>query len=257
MPASDPTTPTAPRWIALDGAVNVRDLGGRPVAGGGTVRPGVVLRSDNLQGLTERDVGLLVDEMGLRTVLDLRTDGERRGEGPGPLTRRAVTHHALSFVPEVDAEDRVLPSRAGTDPVEVYLGYLADAPDKIARAFELIADDSTGLTVIHCAAGKDRTGVLAALLLSSVGVERDEVLADFLASNDAVPAILERLLASPTYRDQVAAAPPGGLRVDGQVLTGFLDALDDRHGGVAGWLREGAGVSEETLSAVRDRLVAS
>ena len=110
MPAGPPprgsSAPTAPSWIALDGAVNVRDLGGRPVRGGGRVRPGLVLRSDSLQGLSPRDVALLVDDLGVRTVLDLRTDWERRSEGPGPLSRHPVTHHALSLVPEAEAGDR-------------------------------------------------------------------------------------------------------------------------------------------------------
>jgi protein-tyrosine phosphatase len=258
VPAGPPprgsSAPTAPSWIALDGAVNVRDLGGRPVRGGGRVRPGLVLRSDSLQGLSPRDVALLVDDLGVRTVLDLRTDWERRSEGPGPLSRHPVTHHALSLVPEAEAGDRVLPNRDGTSPLEIYLGYLSDAPTQIARSFDVFADDASGVTVFHCAAGKDRTGVLAALLLTSLGVDREEVMADYLASNEVVPAILDRLLASPTYRQQLAGAPVGALALKAAVMEGVLDTVEERHGGVEGWLQE-AGVTQSTLAALRRRLV--
>src|ERR1700754_3142527 len=108
------------RWIRLDGAVNVRDLGGLDAADGLTTRFGRVLRSDNLQDLTAADVRLLVGDLDLRHVVDLRSDPEVRLEGRGPLTREpAVTVHHLSLFPEgglftdvaadsIDA-DRVLP----------------------------------------------------------------------------------------------------------------------------------------------------
>src|SRR5688500_18388022 len=89
------------RWVDLEGAANVRDLGGIPVDGGGVTAPGVVLRADNLQGLTERDVAHLVDDLGLRVVIDLRTGTEVELEGPGPLVgdRRVEIRHR-SLYPE-------------------------------------------------------------------------------------------------------------------------------------------------------------
>src|ERR1051325_7615533 len=89
------------RWIELDGAVNVRDLGGLATIDGGTTPPGRVLRSDSLQGLSPADVDRLVGALNLRDVIDLRSDAEDRQEGPGPLTRvPGVTVHRLSLFAE-------------------------------------------------------------------------------------------------------------------------------------------------------------
>ena len=148
-----------PRWLPLDGAANARDLGGLPTDGGAETAPYRLLRSDNLQGLTPADVRLLVENVGLRTVVDLRTDVEVELEGPGPLTRepRVEIRH-LSLFPEsggrtdVDA-DATLPWQAdgedarrgsalpdtppggapepGSRAVAFYLAYLRDRPDNV------------------------------------------------------------------------------------------------------------------------------
>src|SRR5258707_425543 len=87
------------RWLALEGAVNVRDVGGLPVAGGGETAAGVLVRADNLQGLTRGDVARLL-ELGVTLVVDLRTGAELALEGPGPLVGR-VEHRHRSLHPEV------------------------------------------------------------------------------------------------------------------------------------------------------------
>ena len=86
-------------WIDLEGAVNVRDVGGLPTVDGRSTRHGVLLRADNLQGLTPSDGGRLTGELGVRTVLDLRTDREVQEEGPGPLRATEVVHHHVSLIP--------------------------------------------------------------------------------------------------------------------------------------------------------------
>src|SRR4051794_9085220 len=114
------------RWIDLDGAVNVRDVGGVATADGATIRTGLLLRSDNLQELTPDDVQRLVGEIGLRNVIDLRSEVEVDLEGPGPLSREpAVTVHHLSLFTEggrhtdVEADtidgDKVLPWQSRRD----------------------------------------------------------------------------------------------------------------------------------------------
>src|SRR3954469_20143423 len=129
---------TDKRWVDLDGAVNARDLGGLEVAGGGRTAPGVLLRSDNLQGLTGDDVERLVDEHGVRVVVDLRTGVEVELEGPGPLAadgRVEIRHRSL--MPETGdrtdvAADAVLPwqgrplggAPAESPAVRSSLGYL-------------------------------------------------------------------------------------------------------------------------------------
>ena len=95
---------TRSRWIALQGAANVRDLGGLPLRGGGATASGVLLRADNLQGLTARDVRRLVGDLGVRVVVDLRWEVEVELEGPGPLVgEERVEIRDRSLLPEVGA----------------------------------------------------------------------------------------------------------------------------------------------------------
>src|SRR3954464_15770930 len=160
---------TDKRWVDLDGAVNARDLGGLGVAGGGRTAPGVLLRSDNLQGLTADDVDRLVDEHGGRVVVALRTGVEAELEGPGPLAadgRVDIRHRSL--LPEagdrtdVAADAVVLPWQgrglpgdpADSAAVRAYLGYLRDRPDSILDALRDVSE-ADGAAVVHCAAGKD------------------------------------------------------------------------------------------------------
>lgn len=265
---------TEPLWVSLDGAVNVRDLGGLPTADCATTTPGRVLRSDNLQGLSPADVRRLVDEIGLRTVVDLRTTVEVDKEGPGPLTAEPlVVHRHLSLFPEgghltdVDA-DALLPwqtewgrpEASGPDAdnpaVGYYLAYLRDRPDSIVAALRAIAaPDGDGVAIVHCAAGKDRTAVVVALALAAVGVSRDSIVADYLATGDRLEAVIARLRASPTYEADMDSRPADSHRPRARTMIRFLEVLDERFGGPVGWL-ESAGFGAADVAALRRRLVA-
>ena len=206
-----------PLWVPLEGAVNVRDLGGLPTDDGSRTVPGRLLRADNLQGLTPEDVRRLVDDIGVRTVVDLRTTVEVDKEGPGPLTAEPrVTHRHLSLYPEggemtdVDA-DTVLPwqtdwGRAGAaDPdadnpsIGYYLAYLKHRPDSVVEAVRTMAAPG-GAVVVHCAAGKDRTGVVVALALAAAGVCREAIVADYVATGDRLELVLAPAARQPDVR---------------------------------------------------------
>jgi hypothetical protein len=263
-------------WIELDGAANVRDVGGLPTIDGRTTRPGMLLRADNLQDLTAADVGRLVDDLGVRTVLDLRSTGELHLTGPGPLraSRLAttVTHHHLSLIPEYkgdtdeDEVDRAVPvpdvagrrsARAGerrTDMTGYYIGYLEDAAGNVGRALRVLADPGSGPTLVHCAAGKDRTGVVVAIALSLVGVVREAVVADYVRSAERVEAVLRRLQGAPTYADELRAATVDDIRPEAGSMERFLDHVDSAYGGPH-VLAMSLGVDEETVARLGARLV--
>lgn len=242
------------RRLEIDGTANARDLGGLP-AGSGQVRPGRLLRSANLGSVTPAGVALLRDQVGLRDVLDLRTDGERRLEGTGPVRDIGAAHHALSLVPEQGPDsDRVLPNRRGSHRVDVYRGYLEDSPGQVARALRLLARPATGPALVHCAAGKDRTGVLVGIVLDLVGVPREAILADFEASNADVDRVIALLSATGTYRHDVAGRARDEHLVDAADLAAVLDGLDRDHGGPANWAR-GIGVSDADLRGLSANLV--
>ena len=256
------------RWVDLEGAANVRDLGGLDVAGGGRTAAGVLLRSDNLQGLTGRDVARLVGHLGVRIVVDLRTGAEVALEGPAPLVadgRIEIRHRSL--LPEAGertdvAADAKLPWQGRPlqgDPsespaVRSYLGYLRDRPDSIVAALRDVAG-ATGATVVHCAAGKDRTGVVCALALEAVGVERDAVIADYVATGERLKPLLARLRSSPTYADDLDGRPDESHRPRPETMARFLELVDDHDGGPQAWLRA-HGFGARDLDALRARLVA-
>lgn len=254
------------RWVELEGAANVRDLGGLPLATGGTTAAGVVLRADNLQGLTAGDVARLVDELGVRLVVDLRTRVEVDLEGPGPLVRDGrVEVRSRSLYPEagertdIDA-GVIFPWRSrdggadGSEPpvVRAYLGYLRDRPDSIVAALRDTVG-AQGATVVHCAAGKDRTGVVAAFALSVAGVRRDGIVADYVATEERLARLVARLRASRTYGADLRGRTLDSHRPRAETIERFLELVDERHGGPLEWLaRHGFDVDE--AAALRARL---
>lgn len=271
---------TTVRWIDLDGAANVRDLGGLPTADGRELQPGRLVRADNLQDLTEADLQRLVDDVGVRAVVDLRTGVEVRTEGPGPMTREPrVSVRHLSLFPEAGETTDVaatttsqpggpvvLPWQERDDTatddaerprgaVDVYLRYLDDRPDSVVEALRTVAG-SGGATIVHCAAGKDRTGVVIAFALTEVGVPRDEVVADYTRTAERIDGILARLRSSETYRADIAAAgEDAGRHVPrAETMQDVLAAVDERHGGVGRWLRA-HGWTEDDATALRAALL--
>jgi protein-tyrosine phosphatase len=253
-------------WVELEGAANARDLGGLPLEDGGATAHGVVLRADNLQALTDGDVRHLVDELGVRVVVDLRTDVEVELEGPGPLQRdgRAEVRRR-SLYPEAGARtdvdvEVVFPWKVRSDgedasepgAVRAYLGYLRNRPDSIVAALRDAAQ-APGATLVHCAAGKDRTGVVAALALAAAGVRREAIVADYVATGDRLEPLVARLLASPTYSADLRGRTLDSHRPRAETMERFLDLVDERHGGAAGWLAE-HGLDDRDAEALRARL---
>lgn len=253
------------RWIELEGAANVRDLGGLATTDGGRTRFGRILRSDNLQGLTAGDVDRLVGELKLRRVVDLRSGPEVALEGPGPLVSAPeVTVHHLTLFAEggtyTDVEaDRVLPwqERSSSDLEELrvtgfYWGYLRDRPDAVVQALRVMAADD-GATVVHCAAGKDRTGVLCALALEVAGATRSEIVADYVATGERLERILVRLRGSDTYRADLDTRPASDHMPRAEYMEQFLGVLDSRFGGPMEWLAQNGWTAEDTAT-LRSRL---
>jgi protein-tyrosine phosphatase len=253
-------------WIDLEGAVNVRDVGGLPTEDGGETVYGRLLRSENLQELSPADVGKLVGEIGVTTVVDLRTTAEVELEGPGPLDAVPSVRHAYHPVlPELGsrtdavAEALLLKKRErdlSRFPDDVmcghYLGYLEERPDEVTGALRTIAT-SEGAAIVHCAAGKDRTGVIVALALTVAGVERDAIVADYVATADRLEAIIERLRRSRTYAPDVNSRPVRAHLPREETMKAFLEQLDARYGGLPQWLADN-GFTGDEVSLLRAKL---
>jgi protein-tyrosine phosphatase len=268
------------RWVRLDGTTNTRDLGGLPTTDGGRTVAGRILRSDNLQTLSEDDVRRLVDELGLRQVIDLRTTAEILLEGRGPLRDVSqVAHRHFSLLPErghhtdvfaVEEDETELDLPAGwtesllprqvashdegeSPAVRSYLGYLGQRGDNVVAALRAIAHAGPGASVVHCAAGKDRTGVVCALSLAVAGVPHEEIVADYAMTADVIDALVAKLAASPTYAEDMVARDVASHTPRAETMDRVLTLLDERHGGPIGWLTaHGFGADEQ--AALRARL---
>jgi protein-tyrosine phosphatase len=252
-------------WIDLEGAANVRDLGGLPTVDGGQTARGRLLRADNLQELTPSDVAALVRDIGVSIVVDLRSSNELKSEGPAPLDAvPQVCHAHHPVLPERGTNTDMIAaalltkaeqdrSRYPADPVcGHYLGYLEDRPDQVAGALRSIAH-AQGAAIVHCAAGKDRTGVLVALALTVAGVTPQAVVADYAVTAERSDAIVARLLRSPTYARDIASKPAEAHRPRAETMAAFLEQMDARYGGTQRWLTD-HDVSAEDLRLLRVKL---
>src|SRR5262245_7883393 len=247
-----PSPPMTTRLVPLEGCLNFRDLGGYPTADGRTVRWRQIYRSDALHLLTPADITLVRDELRVRDVIDLRSSAEVRSEGQGPLAESDVRfHHVPLYDGEVRAEDR---ERAAQISLADRYVFLADlAKDRIGRVVTTVATAEAG-AVFHCAAGKDRTGVISAILLGLLGVPDEVIVADYVATRENLDAIVERLNSLEGYRAMLAALPPETMHANPETMVEFLGRLRDAHGSFEKYAAA-AGVSSDVVERLRSRLL--
>lgn len=166
------------RALTVDGLVNARDLGGLPLSGGGTTPLGVFFRSENVDAVTAGGWDEL-DRLGVRTIVDLRQAAEReRDRAPRP-DWVVTTHVDLDGLENVgfwrDYADNGLWGTAA-----YFLPHLAAMPERAGAALAAVAEADGGGVLFHCMSGRDRTGLVAMLLLSLVGAEPEAIVADYL-----------------------------------------------------------------------------
>jgi protein-tyrosine phosphatase len=254
--------------LPLSAPVNLRDLGGIPVDGGrATVREGVVIRADDLSTVTDTDAQGLVDR-GLRAVIDLRSADEVGLTGRGPLgAQRTVTYHHVPFMADIGQAS----ASAASDPAELldqsrfaglYLRMYETAAPQIVTALAIVAH-APGAVAFHCAAGQDRTGVLAASLLLTLGAADADVVTDYARTGQNSAAIMARI--APVMQPLMSRY---GLDLDAgaraavhaefspEPMRALLATLRERHGDPLAPLRA-AGLTDGLVARLRERAVAS
>ena len=249
---SDSTIVVAERRVPFAGLMNFRDLGGYSSTLGGTTRWGRVFRSDSPHGLTVEDLPVF-DALGVETIYDLRRLDERE-ESPGP---RTSVHHLLPSRRVADADLETLKDRADGERwlLEDYLGMLDDGAPVFGQLFSALAS-AAGPAVIHCYGGKDRTGMSSALLLSALGVRRDDVLDDYeLTSSYHTDETIETIVVVFADSNIPRDAALGMLSTPRWVMATVLDTLDRDRGGIEAYLRGPGAMEGEALSALRARLL--
>jgi protein-tyrosine phosphatase len=258
------TTPrpltAAERRLAFEhGCFNARDLGGLVTTEGRRVRPGVVYRADGLHRLPAPEIERLA-EAGIRTVVDLRTHDELEAAPSVALGDRdePIEVRHLPVIDKVWPRELFGPE-IDDDPVGFlvarYVEMLDEGATAIAEVFALLADPARRPLAFHCSAGKDRTGVVAALVLGLVGVGDDDIAEDYAHSAEAMAELIDWIR---TNRPQAATSmdeqPKAYLSCPADAMHGFLDALRQRHGDVASYLGS-IGVPAATIAAVRDAVL--
>lgn len=243
--------------LELSAPVNLRDLGGIPIRGG-VLREGLVVRADDLTVITEEDAAALV-ENGLRAVIDLRTNEEAAITGRGPLANYPVTYHHLPLLGSIAA------GMTGSDGViehvamgEMYARMVESAAPQLVSALSIIAL-TPGTTAFHCAAGRDRTGVLAAMVLLALGATDDDIVTDYALTGANMSAINERmrpvmgvLLARLGFDlDVMTTMTASSEPMDISMWT-MLARLRERHVDALAPLRA-AGLGDETIALLRAR----
>ena len=242
------------RQLPLRGADNVRDLGGLPTRDGRRTREGRLIRSASVQGLTELDIDWLVERIGLRLIVDLRLPKEAGSPARGSLAERVGAYTNLPLrTADMGSADVIL------DAVEIdllthYIGFLEGSGPDIVTAVRLLADPANQPALFHCTAGKDRTGVLAAILLDAVGVEEEAIVADYALSAVHMDRVIARLCRVSWYREVLPRLPAGVHLAEPETMRLFLRHLHVEHGGAARWLTD-RGLEQAALDALRWSLV--
>lgn len=239
------------RHVVASGVHNFRDLGGYVGAGGRAVRWGRVLRADGLHRLAHP---ARLTELGVRTVLDLRTEGEFDA-GHCAVDGIEVVHLPVLRTPW----DPSISGGAADDVAaflrDRYLEMADEGADAIGEVFGVLSVRDRLPLVFHCSAGKDRTGVVAALILHALGVDDEQIAADYHLTAAVMGAFTEALRRrEPEVAEQMALQPPAFLESPPEAIVGFLDGLRDRHGSVLSFLAA-CGVTAQTLDAVRSNLL--
>lgn len=247
-----------PRDLVWDGCLNVRELGGLPTQDGGETRFGAVVRADSVRQLSDDGWQALVDH-GVRTVIDLRGDHELAEDPPGKVPVDVVHVPFMEadeaeweeIGEELDAAVAAAPD-VPTATRDVYLIFLERFRSNAAAAVRAVAGAAEGGIVIHCAGGKDRTGLLAAFLLHLAGVADTEIAADYALSEERLRPRHEKWFAAAETEEELERLRRI-VQTPAASMVGVFGELERRYGGVEAYLR-GAGVTDEELERVRARL---
>jgi protein-tyrosine phosphatase len=246
----------ADRRITLEACFNFRDLGGHRAVGGRTVRAGMLYRADTLHRLSGGDLEVLRG-LGLRTVVDLRTHDELDRFGRVGLSDDEVSHRHIPVFDELRTGDAAPDPDAPAPGLrgELYVRMVETGGKAFAEAITLLAQPGALPAVFHCTAGKDRTGVLAALVLGHLGVPDDDIAADYALTEEAMALtrawvkVHDLELAS-----HYATFPDWVFEARAETMQAFLAAIRAEHGSVTG-LIETLGVAPATLASLASSLL--
>lgn len=238
------------RFIDLQGCVNFRDIGGYRNRQGKTVAWRKVFRSDSLHLMTGGDTRNVYQNLGVVTLIDLRNSTETKRDEYSSSVPAPVKYSSVSFL-ELHGID---PFELGDDPaarlVDINLWILANSGHLISEALSTLVEEPNLPAVFHCTAGKDRTGLLAAMILSILDVDEEQIMADYLLTNQTLDRLYPLLRSIPGNEER----PRASFEARPQAMEAMLSDLSNNHGGAAEYAMA-HGMSAENIHKLRASLL--
>lgn len=237
--------------VELQGAYNVRDLGGLRTRDGRRTRHGLVYRGDSLDSITPADAKVLFDQLGIGTIVDLRTKAETELSG----LDFPVQRYRYSVLAEGRLGQEPFPSDDPVELAKVYLSNIEGGRAAVKGTFDVIGSNLRAgvATLFHCAAGRDRTGIMAALLLGLAGVTDGQIAVDYVQSNRNARRVTKRLAENPLYANHESHAREVIL-LDERTILGFIRLLREQDGGPHQFCLD-SGIREDTVATIEDLFV--
>ena len=242
------------RHTAFEGCFNFRDIGGYPTKEGKKIKKGIYFRTGRQDRMSEKDLAELKN-LKISTQIDLRKPEEILDQGKGPLENMGADYINIPIIPDGGSDQ--LSRLVGDTGIsgKRYLGYLEFGPESWLKIFEILANKDSLPVVLHCTAGKDRTGVSTAFLLSVLGVDRDLIEADYKLTNldtERQADFIENSGGFPEGVDRDAMILAAGVPEDAMAV--FLDGVESRWGSVLGYLEE-IGITKNQMNVIRDNFL--
>jgi protein-tyrosine phosphatase len=243
------------RDIEFEGILNFRDIGGLKAQDGRMTQWRRVFRSGELHYLTQKDLRRLKGELGVSTIVDLRGSRELTTHPFAPSSRSGMKyiHLPLRGTP---LETTTLPA-SNLHMGHVYASYLGQRQyaETLVSALRILAEPGYFPLVFHCSAGKDRTGVLAAVVQGVLGVADEEIVEDYAASGSYMEVFRDRLLSDPKASNAASKVPSYGWKAESVAMETVLSFIGQRFGSIRGYM-SAHGADGDLLTRLEDALLA-
>lgn len=236
---------------SIEGLHNFRDLGGLRTANGARLRSGLIYRSANHVFLTADGGTNLVEGQGVQVRIDLRAADEIEETAPIEIVPGGLEVVNLPIVPKGEAPTSPNPLKRLADH---YINFLNGSRDSMAAIVEHLVAAPHRPVVLHCSAGKDRTGVVAAVALDAVGIQRDEIALDYSRTGEHLDLVWEQLRGLESWTERLDALPVEQTRAEAQAMELFLHCVDEEFGGSREYLRS-SGVPPATIDLLTTTLL--
>jgi len=244
------------RHILFEGIYNFRDLGGYRTRDGCTVVWRQIFRSGELQHMTADDAMRIREELRLTSVIDLRSINEVKERGIGRIPEVGITHNGISFTGNPDSKKALERFQSSSNMGEVYLRLFRRTAIglRVSEALQIIADPGNRPLVFHCTGGKDRTGILAAIILSILGVSDTDIIKDYALTGNHMEGLISRIYKDPRRAALFERLPGFAAEASPESMALFLSGVRQKYGSIRS-LMEAQGIQDALIHRLKSTLL--